>query len=237
MNDTHTEKLILKALPRTVMGKSVRVLRKNNTIPANIYGTGFESKAISVDLKEFNTIYKQAGETGVIYVEVEKDSIPTLVTDIQFDPIKNNFLHVDLRKVDLKKKIEAHVPFKFIGESEAVKTKNGVLITQMDEVLVEALPTDIPHEIEVDISVLGEIGDEIKLSDIPITGKYEYKEDFEKVIVSVTEHKEEVIEVQTTTEAPEILTERPEGEEGEGAEAGGGEAPAAEAQPAKEEKK
>ena len=230
MTNNKSDKIILKADIRETFGKAVRQMRNKGMIPSNVYGSNFESKAITVDLKEFQTIYKQAGETGVIYIDVDGKSIPTLVTDIQFDPIKGSYLHVDFRKVDLNKKIEANVPFKFIGESLAVEQKNGVLITQMDEITVEALPSDIPHEIEIDLAKLAEIGDEIKVSDLATATGYVVMEEPDRVIISVTEHKEENIEPETVTEAPEITSEKPE----DGAEEGGeGEAPA----PEPEEKK
>lgn len=226
MTDNKTEKIILQATVRETVGKAVRKMRSEGKIPANIYGPKFDSKAITVDSKEFHTIYREAGETGVVYIEVDGTSYPTLVTDIQLDPVKANFIHIDFRKVDLNKKIEANVPFAFVGESVAVEQKNGVLLTQMDEITVEALPADIPHEIEVDISVLQEIGDAITVAQLPTSDKYVVTADPEHVIVSVTEHKEESVEPETVTEAPEITTEKV-GEEGEAETA---EAPAGESE-------
>lgn len=229
-----TEKITLQATPRTVFGKSVRKIRKDGTIPGNIFGKDFKSQAITMNPKAFSAAYKQAGETGLMYIELEGKSIPALLSDIQYHPSRDSIIHIDLRKVDLSIKTEASVPVKFIGESAAVIQKNGVLITQLDHILVKALPADIPHDIEVDLSALAEIGNEIKVSALPKSADYEILDDPERTIVSVTEHVEQVIEVQTTTEAPEILTAKPdaEGEGAEGAEAGA--APAAE--PAKDDK-
>lgn len=215
------EKTILVAQSRDVFGKRVNALRKNGILPANIYGSGFESKAINVNYVEFFKTFKKAGETTVIYVEVDGKTIPTLITDIQIHPLSRMILHADLRKVDLKRKIEANVPVVIVGESEAVDQKHGVLLTQMNQVTIEALPTNIPHEIEIDISVLKEIGDEITVGSLPKSDTYEVTDDPERVIVSVTEHIEEEIEVQTATEAPEILTEKAEeGEEAAGDDTG-----------------
>ncbi len=226
-------KITLQATPRTIFGKKVRAMRRDGTIPGNIFGKNFKSQAISIAPKNFSAAYKQAGETGLMYIELDGKAIPTLLSDIQYHPSRDSIIHVDLRKVDLTQKTEANVPIKFIGESVAVAQKNGVLITQMDHITVKALPADIPHDIEVDISALVDIGNEIKVLSCPKSDKYEILDEPEKTIVSVTEHVEEVIEVQTTTEAPEIITEKPaEGEEG--AEAGS--APVAAAEPAKEEK-
>ncbi|CAN5125313.1 50S ribosomal protein L25 [soil metagenome] len=211
------EKIVLNAEVRDTFGKKVNALRKDNILPANIYGKGFEPTAIKLNYLDFYHTFKKAGETTVVYVEVDGKTIPTLISDIQIHPLSRKILHADLRKVDLKKKIEAYVPIVIIGESEAVDQKHGVLITQMDRISIEALPTNIPHEIEIDISVLKEIGDEITVAAIPKSTTYEVMEDPERVIVSVTEHVEETIEVQTATEAPEILTEKAEeGEEAAG---------------------
>jgi large subunit ribosomal protein L25 len=216
-------KLILTAENRTAFGKKTKRLRKEGFLPANIFGQDFESLAITVKALDFQKIYKTAGETGVVYIEVGDKSIPTLLGDLQYHPSLGMILHADFRKVNLKKKIEAHVPFAFVGESDAVAHKNGVLITNLDEVTVEALPNDIPHEIEIDIAKLKEIGDQIKVSDLGTSDKYTVQDDPESVIVSVTEHKEESIEPETVSEAPEITTEvAPEGE--------GAEAPAADAE-------
>jgi large subunit ribosomal protein L25 len=227
-----TEKITLQATPRTVFGKSVRKIRKDGTIPGNIFGKDFKSQAITMNPKAFSAAYKQAGETGLMYIELEGKSIPALLSDIQYHPSRDSIIHVDLRKVNLSIKTEASVPVKFIGESVAVTQKNGILITQLDHILVKALPADIPHDIEVDLSVLTETGNEIKVSALPKSADYEILDDPERTIVSVTEHVEQVIEVQTTTEAPEILTAKPDEEGAEGAEAGA--APAAE--PAKDDK-
>ena len=130
-------------------------------------------------------------------------------------------LHIDFRKIDLTKKIEANVPVKTIGISEAVSQKAGVLLLQSDTILVEALPEDIPSSIEVDISVIKEIGQEVKVADLKKSDKYEIKTPAEKVIVAVIAHKEESIVPETAVAAPEIITEAVK--EGEDAPAEGGE--------------
>ena len=221
MTDATQTKITLKAEVREVLGKQVRSLRKDGILPANIFGKGFESKAIKVDAHQFLLTFRKAGETSVIYVEVDGTTIPTLISDIQIHPLTRKILHADLRKVDLKKKVEANVPIVFVGESEAVKQKNGVLITQKDQITIEALPTNIPHQIEIDIAALKEIGDEILVSSIAKSSTFEIVDDPELVIVSVTKHVEEEIEVQTASEAPEILTEKAaDGEEGAAAPSG-----------------
>jgi large subunit ribosomal protein L25 len=226
MKNAHAkeEKTVLAAQLRTVFGKKNKNLRKAGLLPANIYGTKFQSLAISVNYIEFRRIFRAVGETGVVYIKTEKDEIPTLITSIQRDPLEGTVLHADFRKVDLTKKVEAVVPVTFVGIAPAANA-GGVVLTQSDKVTVEALPQDIPNHIEIDLSALTEIGAEIKVSDIPVSSAYTIITDPTHVLVSAVAHKEESVIAETTAAAaPEVLTAKPDAEAAEGEEA----APAAE---------
>ncbi len=221
MKKTTSDKLTLEVKPRDLTGKKANKLRKLGLVLANIYGPEFKSQSVSVDLKNFVKTYKVARETAVVYLNLNKDEIPVLIKNVQKHPVSDLILHVDFRKIDLKKKIETAVPVKVIGTSEAVAQKGGVLLIQTELILVEAFPQDIPSQLEVDIGVIKEIGQEIKVGDIKTTGQYLIKTPPEKVVVSVVEHKEESITPDTTAAAPEVLTEAPaEGEEGAAAQPG-----------------
>lgn len=223
------EKFLLEAASREILGKGVKKLRRTGMIPANIYGPNFKSASISVSYPDFTSTYKKAHETGIVYLKVNGQEIPTLVKNVQRHPVGSHILHIDFRKIDLTQKVETAVPVVVVGQSAAVTQKGGVLLTQSDHLKVEALPADIPQQIEVDISVLAEIDQSIKVSDLPRSTTYEIKEDPEKIVVSVIAHKEESLEPETApAETPEVITEKPE----EGAE--GAEAPAAEAKGGKE---
>ncbi len=207
-------KVSLKAESRTVFGKKLNKVRKQGLVPGNIFGPDFKSKSVSIVYKDLIKTYKQVGETGIVYITVDKESIPVLIKTIQKHPLSSSLLHVDFRKIDLLKKIETNVPVKTIGVSEAVTQKAGVLLLQSDTLLVEALPEDIPSSIEVDISIIKEIGQEIKVADLKKSDKYLVKTPVEKVIVAVIAHKEESIVPETAVAAPEIITEAvKEGEE------------------------
>lgn len=229
---TEKKKMVLEAQLRTVFGKKNKNLRKQGLLPGNIYGAHFPSQAVSINYVDFKRTYKIVGETGIVYIKTEKEEVPTLVTSLQRDPLEGLVLHVDFRKVDLSVKIEAEVPLTFVGVAPAVNT-GGVILTQTDKVTVEALPQNIPHTIEVDLTGLTEVGNEIKVSQLPKNELYVIMTDAEKVLVSVTAHKEESVIAETTAAAaPEVLTAKPEGEAEEGAT---GTAPASE--PAKKEDK
>jgi len=212
---TSQDKLVLEVKPRELTGKKAKKLRKQGLVLANIYGPEFKSQSVSVNSKDFSKTYKFARETAVVYLALNKDEIPVLIKNVQKHPVTDLILHVDFRKIDLKKKIETAVPVKVVGASEAVSQKGGVLLVQTDTILVEALPQDIPSVIEVDISTIKDIGQEIKVSDLKKSNQYEIKTPSEKVVISVVEHREESITPDTTAAAPEVITEVPvEGEEG-----------------------
>ena len=202
-----SEKVTLKAELRNVFGKKLNKIRRQGFVPANIFGPDFKSRSISVIYKDLVKTYKMVGETGIVYISLEKEKIPVLIKTIQKHPLSSSLLHIDFRKIDLSKKIETNVPVKTTGVSEAVSQKGGVLLTQSDTLLIEALPEDIPSRIEVDITIIKEIGQEIKVSDLKKSDKYEIKTPAEKVVVAVIAHKEESIVPETAVAAPEIIAE------------------------------
>lgn len=216
----------LPATKRNVTGKKVKQLRKQGIIPANIFGPQFTSVSISIQAKDFQQAFKVAHETGIVYIALGNDSIPTLIRSRQRHSVTHEILHVDFRKIDLKQKIETQVPVEITGDSIAITQHGGVLLKQHDHLTVEALPQNIPAHIAIDISKITELGQEIKVSDITKSGDFEIKNQPETVIVSVIAHKEESVTPETTVAEPEVITEKPaEGVEG---------APAEGATPAKE---
>lgn len=209
-----TDKVSLKVEPRQIFGKKLNKIRRQGLVPGNVYGPDFKSQSVSVSQKDLVRTYKKVGETGVVYLSLDKENIPVLIKTVQKHPVSGFLLHIDFRKIDLSKKIETAVPVKTIGVSEAVSQKAGVLMILSDTLLVEALPEDIPSHIEVDIAVIKEIGQEVKVADLKKSDKYVIKTPVEKVVVSVIAHKEESIVPETAVAAPEIITEAaPEGTE------------------------
>lgn len=211
------KKLTLKVEKRDVLGKKVKKLRREGMLPGNIYGTDFKSTSVTANLKEFFQVYKTARETGVVHLDLEKKEVPVLIKFVQRHPVTDLLLHVDFRKIDLTQKIQTEVPVSVTGTSEAVSVKGGVLLIQSNTLEVKALPSDIPQKIEVDISTIKEIGEEIKVKDLKKSDKYEFTTEAEKVVVSIVAHKEESVTPDTVSAQPEVITEAPaEGEAAEG---------------------
>src|SRR3989344_266681 len=239
--DSH--KILLTVKKRDVVGKKVRALRRQNIIPANIFGEDFASTAIAVPYKEFTTVFRKSGATQIVYLALDSEEIPVLVQHVQYHPVSDAILHIDFRKVNLKKKIETEVPVKLVGTSPAVSANKGVLIQISNALMVEAYPDAIPTAIEIDISPLAELNDEIRLENLPSSERYVFKEEAKKEIVRITAHKEESVESQVKApETVEVTTEKKEeapaeGGKGEKGEKAGKTAPPAEKTEVKKEEK
>jgi len=212
------EKHTLSAKKRTITGKKVKQLRAQRILPAHIYGNT-EPINIEFDEKMFLHVFKKAGETSLLYIQIEgeKDARPVLVADYMVDPMSGVITHVDLRQVNLSVQVKANVPVEVVGESEAVKA-GGVLISLYNEIEVEALPTDLPEKFVLDATKLLKIGDELKVSDLEYDKtKVEVLLHADEILVVVNEPVVEV-EAPVATEPIEVETTvqgaKKEGEEG-----------------------
>lgn len=161
-----SQKIELNAENRKVLGGGVRKLRRDGYIPAILYGKGQEPLPLQISLKDFNKTFKIAGESTLVYIGVDSQSYPTIIHDVARDPLTNGILHADFYKVRLDEKIKAGVPVVFVGESPAVKDLGGIFVRNVNELEVEALPQNLPHELTIDISVLKNFGDKITVGDL-----------------------------------------------------------------------
>ena len=194
--------ITLQAEPRTLLGRKVKQLRRAGLIPANIYGNKIKSQSIKITLSEFNKVFEEAGETSLVDLTVDGDkkTKPVLITNIQHDPITDKPIHADFHQVDLTQKVTANIPLEITGESPAVK-EGGVLLTPLTEIEVEALPTDLPDNIQIDISKLLKTGDSISVSDLKVSPKVELKADPKTPVVLIQEQKAEEEPEPTPAEA------------------------------------
>lgn len=161
------EKVELTAELRSVTGRKVKQLRASGILPAVLYGKGQESLSLQVPVKDFDRALKQAGESTLVYVTVDGHAYPTIINDVARHPLSGLPVHADFYKVRLDEKIKAMVPVVFVGESPAVKDGN-IFVRNVNELEVEALPTDLPHEVTVDISKLTAVGDQVTLKDVKV---------------------------------------------------------------------
>jgi large subunit ribosomal protein L25 len=198
----------LEAQKREILGRKVKALRKEGFVPAEIFGPEIENKHILISQKDFNKVYKEAGKNTIIEVNIEdeKKVIPTMITDIQIHPLNRKPLSVDFYMVSRDTKIEAEVPLKFVGEAPAEKD-DLIVIKVLNEIEVEALPQDIPHEIEVNITNLKTTKDHILVEHLNIPSNVELVTPPETTVVTVSEKEEEIVEEETTPLAEELEEE------------------------------
>ena len=227
----------LRAQTRTVKGKKVGALRRQGLVPGNIYGRGVESLPVQIDVRDFRDALASAGHSTVVDVHVfgasgQEDGKlhPVLIEKVSTHPATGKVQHVDLRQVDLNRPVRAAVQVVLTGESPAVKNEGGVLVHPLDNIEVEALPRALPHEIEVDISVLAELDQAITIADLRLPPGVTVFNDpttvVAQVIASKLEQEVAAEEAEAAAEAAEAAAEAGE-EPAEGAEAAEGE-PAAE---------
>lgn len=210
--------LIIEAQQRTTLGKANKKLRTSGVLPAVLYGQGKESVRLQVPAKEFQKVYRQAGENTLVNLKIDgQGGKKVLIHDVAKHFMKNEPIHVDFYEVDLTRKTHARVSLEFVGTAPAVKELGGILIKVVSEVSVESLPADLPHKIEVNIESLKTFENSIRLGDIHVSDKVKILGNPEDMIVSVqaprTEEELASLE-QPTAEAEkaavEALTKEPE---------------------------
>lgn len=183
--------LELKAEPRTLLGKKVKSLRQTGFIPAILYGHGKKPTAVAVAAKDFDKIFKAAGETTLLSLSLDNAKHNVFIHDTERDPLSGRIVHIDFFEVKMDEKIKTKVPFVFIGESPAVKADSGVLVRAKQEVEIEALPQDLPKEIVVDISTLKTFEDKIHIKDLALGSGIKILANPEETIVLVAPPRSE----------------------------------------------
>ena len=189
----------ISAALRTITGRAVKNLRKAGLTPATIYGHKFEPISIELVTLELNKMFDHAGESSLVEIVVGENNYPVIFKNPQFHPITGDLIHIDCYKVNLKEKITTTVPVELVSESLAVKNGN-TLMQILDEIEIEALPSDLPEKIEVDISGLVEVDNKVLVSELSVDRQViEIKNDPEQVVV--------IIEAPRVEEEPVVVAE------------------------------
>jgi len=240
---TALETNVLEAQPREAGTKNdARRVRREGKIPAVVYGAGKDSLAISVDPRVVTRILNsETGHNTIFDLTMDGDKTKAMIVDWQYEPIKGNLLHIDLKRIALDKVLTVSVPIFLIGEAAGVKQEGGILEQMLREVEVECLPGDIPSHIDADVSHLT-FGKVLRVQDLPHSEKLKFLTDPNQPVAHVTSVKEEVVATPEAVAAeagavpaePEVIKKGKQETEEEGAEA----APAEKAEkPEKAEKK
>jgi len=211
------EKYVLEAKKRDIIGKQVKALRREGLLPAVIYGSDLEPMPLTLNTNEVSQTLKVIGANTLITLKVGKKEYLALVRDLQREVINRDLLHIDFQAVSMEESITTTVPIVAVGEAPAVKELNALLVTSMDFLQIEAKAKDLPDAISVDVSELTEIGDNIQVKDLVISGEVNILDDQELtvIVVAAPTLMEIEPEVEEDAELFEELTDAELMEEGE----------------------
>lgn len=185
--------LTLKVDKRT--GATAAAIRRAGSIPAVVYGAHHASTPIAVEAHAFEKILRAAGEATIVSLAGLGEPLPTLIHEVDLDPITNYPRHVDFYAVTKGEKVEVAIPLVFAGESPAIEA-GANLVKVLHEIEVEADPMNLPHDISVNLSALVKIGDQIHAKDLVLPAGVELVTDPAGVVAlaqEVIEVKEEIV--------------------------------------------
>ena len=180
-------------------------------IPAVVYGRGIDATAIAVNARDFNNLFEEAGEATIFTLDVAGEPHDVLVHDFQRHPVSYEISHVDFYAIEKGQKITVAIPIEFIGESP-VEDDNGQVVKVQHEIEVTCEPRNLPSHIDVDLSVLVKVGDQIHVSDLKFGPDVEPTLDPEEIVVTTSEAKEIVEEDDSDTEEVDFSEIDVEGE-------------------------
>ena len=182
-----TEAVKIQLQIRDVIGKKVKQLRKEGIIPVHLYGPNIESRALQCEQKELVRALASSGGTTPITVSIagEGEEQLTFAREVQWHPVRDAILHVDFFAVAANQKVTALVPLVLTGESVGARQAGGTVALQMREIMVEALPLDIPSEIEVDINGMIEASSVLRAGDIQVPNNIAIVTESEEMVARI----------------------------------------------------
>jgi len=236
------EKLILEVTEGVYA--TAKDARKADRIPMVYYGKDVKNRNFSVDYQTFRRAYKKGGRSTILYLHSEKgEDFPVLVKDVQYDPVTDKTVHIDLKAVDLTKPIRTRIPIVLKGIPLAVKDLAGILVQNKDAVEVECLPKDLVHEFELDVTSIADFHTSLTVKDIKVPAGIKILDSMNINVATVAAPRAEEEELAAPVAAPvegEAAAAAAAGTEGAAAPsttAPGATTPTATAAPQKKEKK
>jgi large subunit ribosomal protein L25 len=171
---------------------AARRVRVSGKIPAVLYGSGQTPVAVEVDPKQISRIlFSETGHNTIFDVEVGGESTAkAMIVDWQREPIKDQLIHIDLKRIALDKALRVKVRVKLLGVPVGVKASGGILDQVLREVEIECLPGDIPPHIDVDVSNLA-LYQSLRVSDLPHLGSIKYLKAEDATVAHVVSIREE----------------------------------------------
>ena len=173
--------------PRTVTGKKVKALRRQGIIPAHLYGRGTESLALQTSTQTMISLLRTTAPNTIIDLQINGESEPRSVVlrGVQRNRVTSELVHIDFLQISLTEKLRTDVPLVITGQAPAVGVLGGVLLQTLDRLTIEALPGDVPQQIEVDVSELETIDSSVFVRDLPVPAGVEVLADPNQVVSKV----------------------------------------------------
>lgn len=201
--------LTLKAEKRDIFGRRLAASRAAGLVPIIMYG-GPKEKSVSlfVSAVDFQKVYREAGESSIVSIASYDGTKEALIHDIARDPVSGEIIHADLYIVERGKPIEVTVPLVFVGIAPAVKSLGGILVKVIQEIDIEVLPKDIPHEIAVDISKLEGLDSQILVSDLSLPASARSCIDANEVVATIATQRVEKEEMAAGPDFSQIEVEK-----------------------------
>ena len=196
----------LELEPRTVLGKKVNRLRKGGIMPVHLYGAGFESRPMQCQTQRLIQVLSAAGGNTPISITIigEPGTQLAFAREVQWNPKRDDIIHVDLMVADTSRPVSAQVPIVLVGESPGARSVSGTIVHQLRTLDVEALPLEMPNQIEFDLSVLTEPDGVVRAGDLELPANVTRLSDADELIVRIELPR---VEVEAEAEEEEVGSE------------------------------
>ncbi len=206
------EQIELEVTNRTILGKKVKSLRRQGVTPVHLFGPGVESLSLQCDTPRLHRVLAEAGQTRLISLKLDSEKKPrtVMVRGVQREPRSGESLHVDFYQVKLAERIKVEVPIVLVGEAPALKLKENMLVQDLNTLTVECLPAEIPSSVEIDLSILAETEQAVRVKDINLAEGVVILNEPEHAVVKIGLRHIEKIE-EPVAVAEEVEVEAPEG--------------------------
>ena len=192
------DRITLKLQLRETLGKKVKALRRAGITPVHLYGSGTSPRSLQCQSQELVKVLTRAGGNTAVSITIdgESDEHLAFVREIQWNPIRGDLFHVDFLRTEATQLVSAEVPVALIGDSPGARQISGTVVQQLRTISVEALPLDMPQDIQVDLSVLTEPDGVIRAGDIPMPSNATLLTDANEVIARIEAARVEEVRVE-----------------------------------------
>ena len=190
------EQIELEVTDREILGKKVRFLRHQGTTPVHLFGHRIKSVALQCDTAKLQRVLAQAGQTRFISLKLDNEKSPrtVMVREVQREARTGELLHVDFYQVRMEEKVKVEVPVVLVGEAPALKSKENMLMQELNTLTVECLPARMPNSVELDLSSLTEPEQVVRVKDIELDEELTILNEPELVVVKISSRPVEKIE-------------------------------------------